>query len=144
MSVTISIDYPAISADQGEAIKGRLQEKDILGDFGPGASLWQHLLGKPRPDMTWCNIIDPDWFEMNWQEEGKIVPLTNDGKQKLTLTLMEIYNVASGPITLICQRHGENPQGQKELNINEFSTMLESEGLPYRTLIVLDRRLGDR
>lgn len=144
MSVMISIDYPAISARDGEAIKGRLQEKDILGDFGPGQTLMQHLFGKPRPDMTYCNIIEPEWFEAGWQEDGEIAQLTAEGKANLTTTIMEIYDVASGPITVTCQVPGDKPRNQKELNISEFEAMIQNEGLPYRTLIILDRRMEDR
>lgn len=140
----ISIDYPAISAEKGEAIKGRLQEQDILGDFGPGPSIWQHFFGRPKPDMTWCNISEPEWFEPGWQEDGKIAKLTNEGKNKLNTTIMAIYEVSGGAITVTCQIPGEKPRAQKDLNINEFETMLNNEGLPFRTLIVLDRRIDQR
>ena len=144
MSVMISIDYPAIPAREGEAIKGSLQEKDILGDFGPGQTLMQHLFGKPRPDMTYCNIIEPDWFEPGWQEDGEIAKLTDQGKANLTTAIMAIYDVAGGPITVTCQVPGDKPRHQKEMNISEFESMVMGEGLPFRTLIILDRRLEDR
>ncbi len=144
MSVQISIDYPAIPAATGEKIKGKLQEQDILGDFGPGQNLWQHLFGGKKPDMTWCSIIAPDWFQDNYDGETSPAPLTKEGRTNLNTAVQAIYNEASGPITVLCHKHGQNPNGQKELNIQEFNTMLESEGLPYRTLIVLDRRLETR
>jgi len=140
----ISIDYPAITAGKGEAIQGSLQEKDILGDFGPGQSLMQHLFGKPRPDMTYCNIIAPEWFEPDWKEDGTIAKLTEEGKNNLAAAIMEIYDVASGPITVTCQKPGDKPRAQKELNISEFDNLIQTEGLPFRTLIILDRRAEDR
>ncbi len=144
MSVMISIDYPAIPAAKGEAVKGSLQEKDILGDFGPGQTLMQNLFGKPRPDMTYCNIIEPDWFDPAWREDGDIAKLTDEGKSRLTTAIMEIYDAASGPITVTCQIPGDKARAQKELNISEFGAMIEGEGLPFRTLIILDRRAEDR
>jgi hypothetical protein len=144
MSIMLSIDYPAISAEKGNAIKDELQRQDILGDFGPGLGILSTLLGKKKPDMTWCNIIEPNWFEGNYDGSTDRVPLTEEGMNKLNTAVQAIYNVASGPITVLCHRHNENPKGQKELNIQEFNTILHAEGLPYRTLIVLDRRLADR
>ena len=144
MSVMLSIDYPAISAEQGEKIKGDLQQVDILGDFGPGQTLWQNLFGGKRPDMTWCNIIAPEWFEDNYDGQTSPAPLTQQGRDNLNKTVQAIYAVAGGPITVLCHKHNEKPAGQKELNIQEFQTLLEQEGLPYRTLIILDRRLESR
>ena len=94
--------------------------------------------------MTWCSIIAPDWFQDNYDGETSPAPLTKEGRTNLNTAVQAIYNEASGPITVLCHKHGQNPNGQKELNIQEFNTMLESEGLPYRTLIVLDRRLETR
>ncbi|GJM03684.1 MAG: hypothetical protein DHS20C08_21850 [Rhodomicrobium sp.] len=144
MTVMLSIDYPPISADKGEDIKGKLQEQDILADFGPGQTIWQNLFGKPKPDMHWANIIAPNWFQGNFDGSGETAPLTDDGKDKLNTTVQTIYAVASGPITVLCHKHGEKPIGQKELNVKEFQDMLSNDGLPYRTLIILDRRLEDR
>lgn len=144
MTVMLSIDYPAISAEKGEQIKGKLQEIDIEGDFGPGPSLLKTLLGGKKPDMTWCNIIAPDWFEGNYDGESQIVPLTKEGKDNLNTTVQAIYDVASGPITVLCHKYKENPMGQRELNIQEFNNLLQNEGLPYRSLIILDRRLASR
>ncbi len=144
MSIILSIDYPAISAQQGEKIKGQLQEVDILGDFGPGQTIWQNLFGGKRPDMTWCTIIAPEWFEDNYNGETSPAPLTEQGRDNLNHVVQAIYNVASGPITVLCHKQKENPQGQKEFNIQEFNTLLNTDGLPYRTLIILDRRLENR
>ncbi len=144
MSIMISIDYPAISAKAGNEIKGKLQEQDILADFGPGQTLFQSLFGKKAPDMTWCNIIAPEWFENNYDGSSPVVPLNEMGKNNLNTTVQAIYDVASGPITVLCHKYKENAKGQKELNIEEFNNMLQNEGLPYRTLIVLDRRLATR
>ena len=144
MSVQISIDYPPIPGAAGEQIKGKLQEQDILADFGPGQSLWQHLFGGKKPDMSWCSIIAPNWFADNYDGETSPAPLTEKGRANLNETVQTIYNEAGGPITVLCHKHGQNPTGQKELNIQEFNNMLESEGLLYRTLIVLDRRLETR
>lgn len=144
MSIMLSIDYPAISAKQGNAIKDKLQRQDILGDFGPGQGLLSSLLGKRKPDMTWCNIIEPNWYEGNYDGSVEQVPLTQEGMTKLNTAVQAIYDVASGPITVLCHRHNENPTGQEEQNIQEFNEMLHSEGLPYRRLIILDRRLASR
>lgn len=144
MSVMLSIDYPAISAQKGEKIKGELQSVDILADFGPGQSLWQHLFGGKRPEMTWCNIIAPEWFEDNYDGASSPAPLTQAGRNNLNKVVQTIYEVAGGPITVLCHKHKEKPTNQKELNIHEFNTLMNTEGLPYRTLIVLDRRLSDR
>ncbi len=144
MTVMISIDYPDIPAEKGEMIKDHLQRQDILADFGPGQSLWQNLFGKGKPRMSWANIIAPEWFEGNYDGETPVAPLTAEGMANLNTAVQEIYNVASGPITVLCHKHGEKPMGQKELNIHEFDSMLASEGLPYRTLIILDRRGAER
>lgn len=144
MTVILSLDYPEISAAKAEQIKGRLQEQDILVDFGPGQSIWQMMFGKPRPNMSWANIVAPEWFESVYDGETEIVPLTAKGKANLNEVVQQIYDVASGPITVLCHRHKENPKGQKEFNIKEFNQLLDQEGLPYRTLIILDRRLADR
>jgi hypothetical protein len=144
MTVMLSIDYPEIPAEKGEAIKGNLQQQDILADFGPGQTLWQNLFGKPKPKMSWANIIAPDWFSGNYDGNSGAVPLTQDGKENLNTTVQAIYAEAGGPITVLCHKHGEKPLAQKELNIKQFQSMLEEEGLPYRTLIILDRRLADR
>lgn len=144
MSIMLSIDYPAIPAKQGEKIKGQLQEKDILGDFGPGQTLWQNLFGGKRPDMTWCSIIAPDWFADNYDGSSSPAPLTQEGRDNLNTAVQTIYNEAGGPITVLCHKHKEKPTSQKELNIQEFNTLLNGEGLPYRTLIILDRRLENR
>ena len=144
MSIQISIDYPAIPATTGEQIKGALQAKDILGDFGPGQTLWQHLFGGKKPDMTWCTIIAPEWFDGHYDGETSPAPLTKQGRDNLNEAVQTIYNEAGGPITVLCHKHGQNPKGQKELNIQEFNAMLNDEGLPYRSLIILDRRLENR
>lgn len=144
MSIMLSIDYPEISAEQGNAIKDELQRQDILGDFGPGQGLMGALLGKKKPPMTWCNIIEPDWFQGNYDGSAAQVPLTEEGMNNLNTAVQAIYQVAGGPITVLCHRHNEKPKSQKELNIKQFNEMLHSEGLPYRALIILDRRLEDR
>lgn len=144
MTVMLSIDYPDIPAEKGEEIKGRLQSEDILADFGPGQTLWQNLFGKPKPAMSWANIIAPEWFEGNYDGGSGMAPLTSEGKENLNKTVQMIYAEAGGPITVLCHKHGEKPTAQKELNIQQFQSLLEGEGLPYRTLIILDRRLAER
>lgn len=144
MSIMLSIDYPAITAKQGNKIKGELQQEDILGDFGPGQSLWKSLFGGEQPDMTWCNIIAPEWFEDNYDGATSPAPLSEKGRENLNKVVQAIYNVASGPITVLCHKHNEKPSGQKELNIQQFNDLLNNEGLPYRMMIVLDKRIENR
>ncbi len=144
MTIHLSIDYPPIPAELGEKIKGELQQDDILGDFGPGQSLWQHLFGGKRPDMTWCTIIAPEWFEGNYNGETSPAPLTAEGKQKLGKAVNTIFDAAGGPITVVCLKPGDKPASQKQLNISEFNGLLQQEGLPFGTLMILDRRLEDR
>lgn len=144
MTILLSIDYPPIPANEGEKIKGKLQEKDILADFGPGQTLWQHFFGGKKPDMTWCTIIAPEWFEGHYNGETSPAPLNEQGRQNLNTTVQTIFEAAGGPITVLCHQPGKKPQGQKELNINEFNDLLNNEGLPYRQLIVLDRRTTPR
>lgn len=136
MTILITINYPEIPADIGEKLKGQLQERDILADFGPGQSLWQHFFSRKRPNMQWCTIIEPDWFENYNQTEGPM-QLTETGGSNLILTARTILEGAGSPITILCHQPGEKAGDKRQLSLTQLEDLLNGEGLPRATSLLI-------